>query len=92
MCQFVHLSACVIMALNVLSQAGSLVKDSSLVEQTVVPPQDFNKTAVLISLKGLVAGNHIRWPLPVLTNRLERPKASLRIYCQGIEDVPSGPD
>jgi len=30
------------------------------VEQRVEPPQDFSKTAVLISLKGKVAGNHTR--------------------------------
>jgi len=51
MCPFVRLSACVSIAVTVPSQGGSLSKDSSLVEQRVEPPQDFSKTAVLISLK-----------------------------------------
>jgi hypothetical protein len=85
--------ACVSMALAVPSQAGSLSKDISLVEQRVEPSQDFSKTAILISLKGKVAGNHIRWPSTVSTNRLERPDSPLGgITVGGLRMYLSGPD
>jgi len=65
------------MAVTLPSHGGSLFKDSYLVEQRVEPPQDLSKTAILISLKGKVAENHIRWPSPISTNRLERPNSPL---------------
>jgi hypothetical protein len=85
--------ACVSMALTVSSQGGSLSKDISLVEQRVESPQDFSKTAILISLKGKVAGNHIRWPSPVSTNRLESPNSPLGgITVGGLRVYLSEPD
>jgi len=93
MCLFVHMSACVSMALAVSSQGGSLSRDISLVEQRVESSQDFSKTAILISLKGKVAGNHGRWPSPVSTNRLERPNSPLgAITVGGLRMYLSGPD
>jgi hypothetical protein len=93
MCPFVRQSACVSMAVTVPNQGGSLSKDSSLVEQRVEPHQDFSKTAILISLKGKVAGNHTRWPSPVSTNRLERPNIPLGGITVGESRMYlSGPD